>query len=81
MASQAKRHIPKRASSASHKATRERSWNRGDRRKKNRAAAQRERETANRERRRLGNPTPWETACLERYLRRHPVVSVTEIRG
>ena len=61
----------KRIVNAKRKASRERSWTRGQARKNARRLAQSAREKANNERRANGIPTPWEAAKADRYERRH----------
>lgn len=60
----------KRMSNANLKTRRQNSWNRGQRRKAERIAAQEQRAATNAGRRADGLPTPWEIAKAARAARR-----------
>jgi hypothetical protein len=60
----------KRMSNPNHKATRARSWAKGETRKKARVEAQKQREAENKKLRAAGQPTPWEQARAARAERR-----------
>jgi hypothetical protein len=63
-------------SSERKKETRKRCWASGEQRKLARIQAQRQRETANRARRKAGEPLPWELACAQRAARREGMYAI-----
>lgn len=60
----------KRITSTTHKARRERSWFKGESRRRRNAEAQAKREIRNKQLRAEGLPTPWENAVVARLQRR-----------
>lgn len=71
--SQAKRHIPKRASNTRKKETRVSCWVTGERRKEERRKIQDAAAKRNREARARGELTPWQAAKAARHSRRAAV--------
>lgn len=59
-----------RMANAHLKASRERRWRAGQRRKQSRMAGAREHQLANQARRKAGQATPWQQACRDRAARR-----------